>query len=160
MWEIAWRQHTAGQPTSFFVRITYTLDMYQLPSFIEIMNCHYNKIEWKNKVRRTISYYWSNKLRSDCKEKSTLNLLSTDLENLNIGKTHNVWDTISNSVKDVRKAATKVCMLIGTYMLQTLKVKFNQAEVHCRPYMPYMYMQTWNWRPSTPSYKLSGIQKH
>jgi hypothetical protein len=38
-------------------------------------------------------------------------------------------DTISNSVKDVRKAATKVCMLIGTYMLQTLKVKFNQAEV-------------------------------
>jgi hypothetical protein len=68
--------------------------MYQLPSFIEIMNCHYNKIEWKNKVRRNISYYWSNKLRSDCKEKSTLNLLSTDLENLNIGKTHNVWDTI------------------------------------------------------------------
>jgi hypothetical protein len=46
----------------------------------------------------------------------------------NIGKTHNVWDTISNSVKDVRKAATKVRMLTGTYMLQTLKVKFNQAE--------------------------------
>jgi hypothetical protein len=35
----------------------------------------------------------------------------------------------ADSVKDVRKAATKVRMLTGTYMLQTLKVKFNQAEV-------------------------------
>ena len=77
------------QPTSFFVRITDILDMYQFdPSFIEIINRHYNKIEWKNKVRTAISSYWSNKLRSDCEEKSTLNLLST--ENLNIGKTHNV----------------------------------------------------------------------
>jgi hypothetical protein len=116
MREIAWRQHTVSQPTSFFVRITDILDMYQLLSFIEIMNCQCNKIEWENKVWTAISSYWSNKVRSDCKEKSTLNLLST--ENLNIGKTHNVWDTISNSVKDVRKAATKLCMLTGTYMLQ------------------------------------------
>ncbi|CAC5416003.1 unnamed protein product [Mytilus coruscus] len=67
------------------------------------------------------------KLKADCDEKSTLKLLSK--RNLNIGQTHNVWDTISNSVKDVRKATTKVRMLTGTYMLQTLKVKFNQAEV-------------------------------
>ena len=156
MRETTWRQHTVGQPTSFFVRITDILDMYQLPSFIEIMNCHYNKIEWKNKVRTSISSYWSNKLRSDCEEKSTLNLFST--ENLNIGKNHKVWDTtfcISNSVKDIRKAATKVRMLTGTYMLQTLKVKFNQAEVD--PTCPICKLETEDLQH--PSYKLSGIQK-
>jgi hypothetical protein len=56
------------------------------------------------------------------KDETSLNLPST--EYLNIGKTHNVWDTISNSVKDVRKSATKVRMLTGIYMLQTLKVSF------------------------------------
>jgi hypothetical protein len=123
---------------SFFVRTTDILEMYQLPSFIEIMNCHYKKIEWKNKVRTAISSSWSNKLRSDCEGNLTLNLPST--ENLNIGKTHNVWDTILNSVKDVRKAATKVRMLTGTCMLQTLKVKFNQAEVD--PTSPICKLET------------------
>jgi hypothetical protein len=44
-----------------------------------IMNCHYNKIEWKNKVRTAISSYWSNKLRSDCEEKAR-HLLAVLLE--------------------------------------------------------------------------------
>ena len=101
--------------------------MYQLPSFNEIMNQHYNKLDWKNIVRTAISSHWTVKLKADCEEKSTLKLLSKRI--LNIGQTHNVWDTISSSVKDVRKAATKVRMLTGTYMLQTLKAKFNQAEI-------------------------------
>jgi hypothetical protein len=46
-----------------------------------------------------------------------------------MGKTHIVWDSINNSVRDVRKAITNTRMLTGTYMLQTLKSKFNQAEV-------------------------------
>ncbi|CAC5417960.1 unnamed protein product [Mytilus coruscus] len=125
--EIAWRQHTAGRPNSFFKRINDILDMYQLPSFNEIMNQHYNKLDWKNIVRTAISSHWTVKLKADCEEISTLKLLSKT--NLNIGQTHNVWDTISSSVKDVRKAETKVLMLTGTYMLQTLKVKFNQAEI-------------------------------
>ncbi|CAC5398299.1 unnamed protein product [Mytilus coruscus] len=90
------------------------------------MNQHYNKQDWKNIVRTAISSHWTVKLKADCEEKSTLKLLSK--RNLNIGQTHNVLDTISSSVKDVRKAA-KVRMFTGTYMLQTLKVKFNQAEI-------------------------------
>ncbi|CAC5385386.1 unnamed protein product [Mytilus coruscus] len=125
--EIAWGQHTAGRPNSFFKRINDILDMYQLPSFNEIMNQHYNKLDSKNIVRTAISSHWTVKLKADCEEKSTLKLLSK--RNLNIGQTHNVWETISSSVKDVRKATTKVHMLTGTYMLQTLKVKFNQAEI-------------------------------
>ncbi|VDI09308.1 Hypothetical predicted protein [Mytilus galloprovincialis] len=95
--EIAWRQHTAGRPNSFFKRINDILDMYQLPSFNEIMNQHYNKLDWKNIVRTAISSHWTVKLKADCEEKSTLKLLSK--RHLNIGQNHNVWDTISSELR-------------------------------------------------------------
>ncbi|CAC5400024.1 unnamed protein product [Mytilus coruscus] len=52
--EIAWKQHTAGRPNNFFKRINDILNMYQIPSFNEIMNQHYNKLDWKNIVRTAI----------------------------------------------------------------------------------------------------------
>ena len=57
-----------------------------------------------------------------------------------MGKTHIVWDSINNSVWDVRKAITKTRMLTGTYMLQTLKSKFNQSEVD--PTCPICRLET------------------
>jgi hypothetical protein len=44
------------------------------------------------------------------------------------------------SVRDVRKAITKARMLTGTYMLQTLKSKFYQAEVD--PTCPICRLET------------------
>jgi hypothetical protein len=43
--------------------------------------------------------------------------------------THNIWDTVENSVIEVRKATMKARMLTGTYILQVHKNKFNQAEI-------------------------------
>ena len=85
------------------------------------------KIEWKDIVKRSINTYWNTKLQLDCQSKSSLSLLSTT--SLEMGKTRIVWDSINNSVRDVRQAITKARMLTGTYMLQTLKSKFNQSEV-------------------------------
>ena len=42
--EIAWRQYNAGRPASFFVIIVDILDLYELPSFIEVMSGHLKKI--------------------------------------------------------------------------------------------------------------------
>ena len=67
-----------------------------------------------------------------------MSLLSTT--SLEMGKTHIVWDSINNSVRDARKAITKARMLTGTYMLQTLKSKFNQAEVD--PTRPICRLET------------------
>jgi hypothetical protein len=91
------------------------------------MNGHFKKIEWKGIVKKSINTYWNTKLQLDCQSKSSLSLLSTT--SLEMGKTHIVWDSINNSVRDVRQAITKARMLTGTYMLQTLKSKFNQSEV-------------------------------
>jgi hypothetical protein len=76
--------------------------------------------------------------------KSSFSLLSTT--SLEMGKTHIVWDSINNSVRDVRKAITKARMLTGTYMLQTLKSKFNQAEVDptCPKKIPEEQTLWWN----------------
>jgi hypothetical protein len=116
-----------GRPASFFIRIVGILDLYELPPFTEVMNGHFKKIEWKGIVKRSINTYWNTKLQLDCQSKSSLSLLSTT--SLEMRKTHIVWDSINNSVRDVRQAITKTRMLTGTYMLQTLKSKFNQSEV-------------------------------
>ncbi|CAC5381734.1 unnamed protein product [Mytilus coruscus] len=90
------------------------------------MNQHYNKLDWKTSYEQLIH------LTGQLNSKQIVKKINTQItikRNLNIGQTHNVWNTISSSVKDVRKEATKVRMLTETYMLQTLKVKFNQAEI-------------------------------
>ena len=136
--EIAWRQYNVGRPASFFIRIVGILDLYELPPFTEVMNGHFKKIEWKGIVKRSINTYWNTKLQLDCQSKSSLSLLSTT--SLEMGKTHIVWDSINNSVRDVRQAITKARMLTGTYMLQTLKSKFNQSEVD--PTCPICRLET------------------
>jgi hypothetical protein len=56
---------------------------------------------------------------SDSRIIASLSMLSTT--SLEMGKTHIVWNSINNSVRDVRKAITKARMITGTYMLQTLR---------------------------------------
>ena len=136
--EIAWRQYNVGRPARFFIRIVGILDLYEMPPFTEVMNGHFKKIEWKGIVKRSINTYWNTKLQLDCQSKSSLSLLSTT--SLEMGKTHIVWDSINNSVRDVRQAITKARMLTGTYMLQTLKSKFNQSEVD--PTCPICRLET------------------
>jgi hypothetical protein len=136
--EIAWRQYNVGGPASFFIRIVGILDLYELPPFTEVMNGHFKKIEWKGIVKKSINTYWNTRLQLDCQNKSSLSLLSTT--SLEMGKTHIVWDSINYSVRDVRQAITKARMLTGTYMLQTLKSKFNQSEVD--PTCPICRLET------------------
>jgi hypothetical protein len=63
--EIAWRQYNVG-------RIVGILDLYELPPFTEVMNGHFQNIEWKGIVKRSINTYWNTKLQLDCQSKSSL----------------------------------------------------------------------------------------
>ncbi|CAC5416049.1 unnamed protein product [Mytilus coruscus] len=86
-----------------------------------------SKIEWKKLTKSAINEHWTNKLRLECEEKSTLQNLA--ISNLGIGVTHPVWATVSSSVSNIRKAITKSRMLTGTSLLQAHRHRFNQAEV-------------------------------
>jgi hypothetical protein len=47
-----------------------------------------------------------------------------------VGKTHNIWNTVENSVIEVRKATTKARMLTGTYILQVHATFLIEVFVH------------------------------
>ena len=101
--------------------------MYKLPEFRTILNGRYKKKEWKIIIKRSIRQYWTDQLQNELPGKTTLSLLCHDC--LEVGKTHNIWDTVENSVIEVRKTTMKARMLTGTYILQVHKNKFNQAEI-------------------------------
>ena len=119
--EIAWRQYNADRPASFFVRLVDILDLYELPPLTEVMSGHFKKFEWKGIVKKSINTYWNTKLQTGLSEQIILepaqHYIARD------GGNHIAWDSINNSVRDVRKASTKARMLTVTYMLQTLRSK-------------------------------------
>lgn len=69
------------------------------------MTGRYKKKEWKIIIKRSVRQYWTVQLRTELAGKTTLGLLCHDC--LEVGITHNIWDTVENSVIEVRKATTK-----------------------------------------------------
>ena len=61
--------------------------------------------------------YWSETLKNEAYEKSTLSYLNID--SMKIGETHPVWNSLDSVVSDVRKGTIKCRMLTGTYILQS-----------------------------------------
>ena len=99
--------------------------MYKLPT-VSILES-FTKLRWKNISRRAVSQYWSEKLREEAANKSSLT--NCNLTEITIGKSNLIWNSVSNNTTDVKRGITKARMLTGAYMLQTTKSRFNQYEV-------------------------------
>ena len=59
-------------------------------------------------------------------QKSTLKFCN--IGNLEIGKTHSVWNSTLSEVSDVKKSVIKARMLAGVYILQKQKFRFDNVE--------------------------------
>ena len=81
----------------------------------------------ENVSRRAVSLYWTEKLREEGADKSSLT--NCNLTEMTIGKSHLIWNNVGNNTTDVKRGITKARMLTGVYMLQTTKSRFNQYEV-------------------------------
>lgn len=77
--------------------------------------------------RSAIGSYWTGALSEDARERSTLEYCNVNM--LEIGKTHPVWNTVSSCTTDVKKGITKARLVTGTYILQSNRAKFNKYEV-------------------------------
>ena len=119
------RQLAVGSPESFFCVAWCILQKYKLPTVSTLES--FTKLRWKNNSRRAVSQYWSGKLREEAADKSSLT--SCNFTEMTIGKSHLIWNNVSNNTIDVERGITKARMLTGVYMLQTTKSKFNQYEV-------------------------------
>lgn len=81
------------------------------------------KIHIKCAVRK----YWTEKLRLEACEKSTLKYCNISC--LEIGRTHHVWDSIESTRLEVRRDVIKSRIITGTYIVQSLRSKFNQYQI-------------------------------
>lgn len=119
--ELSKRQSIIQNKESFFKRIFDILVKYNLPSLSEIQQM--TKDEWKSTVKQTVREYWTEKLQEEAGNRSTLE--RCHIPALQVGGTHIIWETVQSCRMDVIRAATKVRMLTGTYLLQSHKKKFN-----------------------------------
>ena len=115
---------------SYFSKVQDLLDQYQLPPLKDLKSCLTTKENWKYQIRTAIYNYWSDELKSEACDKSTLCYM--DIDSARIGFTHKVWLALESTVADVRKGIVKCRMVTGTYMLQTSKHKFSNATVCAR----------------------------
>ena len=112
---------------SYYHRVQDILDLYQLPSLRNLQQGIPSKEQWKFTVKQAVNTYWSEKLKTESNEKSTLTFLNKDI--LKIGQTHPLWSTLESTVSDVRKGITKGRMPTGTYLLQTSQHKFSRSTI-------------------------------
>ncbi len=112
-------------PHSFFTRCSQIIERYCLPSTDKIK--FMSKNVWKQLVKKKVRNYWSTQLLDDVSTKTTMNFCC--INELKIGHTHPVWDTVNSNLTDVRRAATKARMLTGTYILQTQTSKYSKVPI-------------------------------
>ena len=79
-----YRQLAVGHCESFFSTTKEILDMYDLPDMSALSK--FTKFQWKNECRKAVASYWSEKLREEASEKSSL--IHCNLRDMAIGKTH------------------------------------------------------------------------
>ena len=85
------------------------------------------KESWKSTVKEAVNKYWTESLKNEAYEKSSLRYLNID--SMKMGETYSVWKSLDSIVSDVRKATIKCRMLTITYMLQSASHKFSRANV-------------------------------
>ena len=117
-------------PESFCGRITNILERYNLPHIENLIANLPVKTKWKHAVKTAINNHWTDVMRSDLRERSTLSLCN--ITELQVGKVHHVWNSIDTCVLDVKKGIVKARMLTGVYNLQQQKSKFSKSTVDAK----------------------------
>ena len=112
------------------------LKKYELPGIDSLCNMDISKDQWKINTKRAVRKYWTEGLRLEAYEKSTLKYCNISC--LQIGRTHHVWDYRITRL-EVRRAVVKSRIVTGTYIVQSLRSKFNQYQTD--PTCPLCYVE-------------------
>ena len=81
----------------------------------------------ENQTKTAVKKYWSETLRLEATEKSTLQYCNISC--LGIGQTHPVWDSLESTRLEVRRGVVKSRIITGTYIVQSTRAKFNQYQI-------------------------------
>lgn len=127
--EIAWRQLAmkSSDSNSWFIELVRLAELYELPSPHFLIANKTNKDAWRKLVSANINKHWSEKLKLDASNKSTLKHLN--YEDCQIGKVHSVWYSCGTEKFEVTRACVKAKLLCGVYLLQSDKSKFSRQPI-------------------------------
>ena len=100
---------------SFFIKVKNLLELYDLPSITNLRTTLPTKYQWKKSVKDAVHNAWTQKLKEDLENKSTMKFCN--IKELKIGMVHPVWETLQACTYDVKKGIIKARMLTGTYLL-------------------------------------------
>ena len=100
---------------SYFNKVHNVLSKYQLPTLNELRIKQPTKESWKSTVKEAVNKYWTESLKNEAYEKSSLGYLNID--SMKMGETYSVWKSLDSIVSGVRKGTIKCRVLTRTYML-------------------------------------------
>lgn len=128
-YELAFRQLAMKSTSSgsWFIHVANLLKRYGLPSPHDLLNDIPTKYIWKQLVKNAVTSFWEHQLKQQARQQSSLKYLN--IEKLEIGTPQLTWSTCGNEPMSVTRAMIKMKLLLGVYMLQTTRHKFNQYEV-------------------------------
>ena len=128
--EIILRQYAIKDRTNSWVKIAKDiLYEYDLPCIADIFLESPTKAEWKRSVKTAVLEKITTSMEKEANSKSTLKYLHKEFKPFNAH--HTVINV--NSTRDVTRAATKLRLLTGTYLLQDKLFKLGKsATAICR----------------------------
>ena len=101
---------------SYFSRVQDILDQYRLPPLRELMRNLTTKDKWKLQIKAAIHEYWSNELRNEALERSTLCYM--DIVSPKISLTHKVW----SSLESIRPSVCMLCSILLNHWTKSNQV--------------------------------------
>ncbi|CAC5365528.1 unnamed protein product [Mytilus coruscus] len=112
---------------SFFGRIQENLEFYKLPDIDSLLLEQPSKLAFKYQCKCAIQKTWTNLLKAEIDNKSTLKYINANV--LAIGTPRTLWKSLRSMVSEVKMGITKARMLTGTFMTQATRYKFKIENV-------------------------------
>ena len=122
--QLAVKEHTSR---SWFVALQEILYMYKLPNAQVLLDTPPGKLAWKVEVRRCVNEHWRKAIIQEAETKSTLKFLNNG--SYTPGKVHPVWAYCKHISNSLLKAYVQVKLSCGSYILQSVRARFNQFQV-------------------------------
>ena len=111
---------------SWTIRIKKLLYKFQLPSIYILLENPPKKDTWKLTVKKAVQKFYLNQLKGDLETQSSVKYIN--LETVNFYGTHNLWNTVGPSSRDVTRAMLKCKLLFGVYNLEGKRARFKNCS--------------------------------
>ncbi|CAC5381415.1 unnamed protein product [Mytilus coruscus] len=99
---------------------TYQIEITALQQYL------FTKLSLKSTVKSSIQDLWTQKLKSDMPQKTSLEHLIQN--SLTFESTHPSWSCLNSFISDIKKGTVKARLITGTYLLQSLKYKYSGGK--------------------------------